>query len=187
MYVYNLISVHNKGLTIPHYSVIFTYWWQFGKWWIEIFDVVSPVTTLPQLLFNFMKNKIFLRFIFIRLSFFSLCGYNFPPKTWNKIHTFTGVLLQSTVQLIFLWNILPELSSSGPIPRPFQTQSIPTQSILLVKRVKNGNGADIKIIFAPPHPTHPTHPPWNFFWWKWILGHILRLFYSGDIGSILKR
>ena len=108
--MYNLISVHNKGLTIPHYSVLFTYWWQFGKWWIEIFDVVSPVTTLPQLLFNFMKNKIFLRFIFIRLSFFSLCSNNFPPKTWNKIHTFTGVLLQSTVQLIFLWNILPEFT-----------------------------------------------------------------------------
>ena len=48
------------------------------------------------------------------------------------------------------------LSSSRPIPRPYQTQSIPIHSILLVKRVKNGFGADIKIIFAPPHPTHPT-------------------------------
>ena len=54
---------------------------------------------------------------------------------------------------------LYQLSSSRPIPRPFQTQSIPTQSILLVKRVKNGNGADIKIIFAPPHPPTPPTPP----------------------------
>ena len=54
----------------------------------------------------------------------------------------------------------------------------------LSQKSQKGFGADIKIIFAP---TPPTHPPWNFFWWKWILRHILRLFYSGDIGSILKR
>ena len=71
------------------------------------------------------------------------------------------------------------LSSSGPIPRPYHTQSIPTQSILLVKRVKNESGADIKIIFAP------TTPTMKLFLMEYF-GHILRLFYSGDMGSILK-
>ena len=60
------------------------------------------------------------------------------------------------------------------------TQSIPTQFFLSVKRVKNGFGAEIKIIFAP---TPPTMKP---FLSEMDSRAYFKTFLLRDMGSILQ-